>query len=34
MVEFMVSILVADLAEGKRWAGNSLQLRRRNSIYF
>lgn len=34
MVEFMVSILVADIAEGKRWADNSLQQRTRNFIYF
>lgn len=34
MVELMVSILIADLAEGKRWAGNSLEQTTRNCIYF
>jgi len=34
IVEFMVSILVVDLAEGKSWAGSRLEQGRRNRIYF
>lgn len=33
MVEFMVSILVADIAEGKRWAGNSLYSREYEIVF-
>lgn len=34
MVEFMVSILLAHLAEGKSWAGSRVEQRRQNRIYF
>lgn len=34
MVEFTVSILLPDLAEGKSWAGSGLEQRRQNGIYF